>query len=433
MVHGSSTGSMYHPLQVVQPLCLCGGGPTRVVYMLVCANSVCPWCSLNKVFSAVAKRYLVGKGRSKYGHCRSEWEGSDQIKSCSRNFWRVGCFQYFGARNPSLGFEERSAFANETYYLTICACNATSVSFWSWSSTSGPAWWWRCWVWWASSSSFEGCSCKSDEDNESAEEGRMPRSGGAGGEPEDNAKDLDMGEKRPAETSVDEPLSVKQRIDETEKRLKQPGIASDGPPAKSAKLEPDAPISQPKVKAAKTLFTPSFAGDVSANSALGSSALPSTSVKGNVRRIVEDVEMYDEDEVEMDYGYFYYLCDSEAVNGYTCSRKRGRNFLESRGETQAWFLWRRPWSSAGVRVWTRRPTERIFGHRSWEIATRGCNWRCWSARRSVRSLTVRYACSFWLEVSWRLAVQSPDGCKRVSWWECKQWGNFFSHKPFVYH
>ena len=68
-----------------------------------------------------------------------------------------------------------------------------------------------------------------------------------------------MGEKRPAETSVGEPLSVKQRTDETEGRLKQPGIASDGPPAKSAKFDPDTPISEPKVKIAKTLFTPSFA------------------------------------------------------------------------------------------------------------------------------------------------------------------------------
>ena len=96
--------------------------------------------------------------------------------------------------------------------------------------------------------------------------------------------------------SVDreESRSVKQRIAEYENKPKQaPKTAGEESLSKVARLDPETSIPERKSKSPRTgeLHSPTFAGNLASASA-------STS-RGSVRRVVEGIELYDEDELEL--------------------------------------------------------------------------------------------------------------------------------------
>jgi hypothetical protein len=88
------------------------------------------------------------------------------------------------------------------------------------------------------------------------------------------------------------PIPVRQRVADVEanKRVQQQG---DGAPAKMVKFDPDSEIAEPSPKQPRTtLYSPTYAGN------LASSPATSSTMTRNVRRVVDELESYDEDEVE---------------------------------------------------------------------------------------------------------------------------------------
>ena len=87
------------------------------------------------------------------------------------------------------------------------------------------------------------------------------------------------------------PIPVRQRVQEAEaaKRAQQD---QEGSQAKFVRFDPDTEIVEPSPKQPRVLYSPAYAGEIS-----GSPATSSTS--RHVRRVVEEVELYDEDELEV--------------------------------------------------------------------------------------------------------------------------------------
>ena len=87
------------------------------------------------------------------------------------------------------------------------------------------------------------------------------------------------------------PIPVRQRIAEAEatKREQQDG---EDVPAKFVKFDPESAITEPSPKQPRTtLYSPVYAGELASSPA-------TSSTSRNVRRIVEDIELCDEDELE---------------------------------------------------------------------------------------------------------------------------------------
>ena len=103
------------------------------------------------------------------------------------------------------------------------------------------------------------------------------------------------------------PISVRQRIAETEatKRGQQPG---DDGQAKFVKFDPDTSVTEPSPKQQKTsLYSPVYAGEVAGSP----SSFPTSR---NVRRIVAEIDLYDEDELEgnfADDSLDWELCETQ--------------------------------------------------------------------------------------------------------------------------
>ena len=102
-------------------------------------------------------------------------------------------------------------------------------------------------------------------------------------------------------------ISVRQRVSETEttKRAQQPG---DGGQAKFVKFDPDTSVTEPSPKQQKTsLYSPVYAGEVAGS-------LSTSPTSKNVRKIVEEIELYDENELEgnfADDSLDWELCETQ--------------------------------------------------------------------------------------------------------------------------
>ena len=108
-------------------------------------------------------------------------------------------------------------------------------------------------------------------------------------------------EKRAAEDGIERPATVRQRVEEVERKSRQMSSEADLPPAKAVRFDAESLVPEPQAKVPK-LFPPSFAGHVP-------SAGVSSASSSQVRQVVEGVEMYHEDEPSPDYGYVDSLWD----------------------------------------------------------------------------------------------------------------------------
>ena len=152
-----------------------------------------------------------------------------------------------------------------------------------------------------------------DEDADPVE---TSEEGGASGNPpivqaEDQAMfeaEVQKRDKRAAgETKL--PIPLRQRVAEAEAEAsKRAQHAGEEGQAKFVRFDPDAPVVEPSPKQQKTsLYSPVYAGDLP-----GSPGASSTS--RHVRRVVEELELYDEDELEvkaMDEPWDWEQCESQ--------------------------------------------------------------------------------------------------------------------------
>ena len=139
-----------------------------------------------------------------------------------------------------------------------------------------------------------------------AEEVEISKTGGAGGaggasasvpvamqsEADQGGADLGaLAQSKRSGGDVRLPIPVRQRIAEAEatKREQQDG---EDVPAKFVKFDPESAITEPSPKQPRTtLYSPVYAGELATSPA-------TSSTSRHVRRIVEDIELYDEDELE---------------------------------------------------------------------------------------------------------------------------------------
>ena len=135
-----------------------------------------------------------------------------------------------------------------------------------------------------------------DEEGTRSEQGgalevpeQQPMLGENQGIVEEQQSQSSLPEKRGGAEDLKLPVSVRQRVEEAESSKRNPDTQTGGP-AKFVRFDPEAPVPEPSTKQARTeMYSPTFAGNVSSSPSSGS---------GHVRQIIDDLELYDEDENE---------------------------------------------------------------------------------------------------------------------------------------
>lgn len=121
----------------------------------------------------------------------------------------------------------------------------------------------------------------------------------------DDGEPLSQAKRQAADVRL--PIPVRQRVAEAE-ALKRSQHAGEEGQKKFVKFDPETVVMEPSPKQPRTsLYSPTYAGDIASSPA-------TSSTTRNVRRIVEDIELYDEDELECnmaDDSFDYELCETQ--------------------------------------------------------------------------------------------------------------------------
>ena len=129
--------------------------------------------------------------------------------------------------------------------------------------------------------------------------------------------------------------------------------------------------------------------------------------------------MYDEDEVEMDYGYFHYLCDSKSINGSPVQESITEVFLSQEDKLKRGFYDKGRGPSQGSAAELAGLQKNL-----WSQKFRDCN--AWMYLKVLERTKICQSIQYWIHEQFLIGsfvmagCTEPDGCKRVSWWECKQ-------------
>ena len=173
------------------------------------------------------------------------------------------------------------------------------------------------------------------EDAEEQEEVPQPRSSEQGGalvEAQDAIQEfqqeMELEEQRGRDKrAVEEsklPIPARKRVAEVEAAKRAQHPEEEGSQAKFVKFDPNTEIIASSPKQPRTgLYSPTFAGDISRSPAESSTAR-------NVRRVVDELELYDEDELEFEISegsWDWELCgddvgfDENVVSMSPCQKK----------------------------------------------------------------------------------------------------------------